>query len=95
MKISFTRKEYRALLDMVFVSHWVISAPTNNDTAPAKYEALREKIYSYAKEFQCDDFIEYDESFEKYFETAQLENEGAMNFLNEYEEYVLHNAELF
>ncbi|MCU7944723.1 MAG: hypothetical protein KZQ87_18800 [Candidatus Thiodiazotropha sp. (ex Cardiolucina cf. quadrata)] len=57
MKINFTKKEYRQLLDMVFLGGWVASPHREDNSSP--YETLSEKIYAHAKDFGFDDLIVY------------------------------------
>lgn len=86
MKINFTKKEYRQLLDLVFIGDWVTSEPLDKDTSP--YDALREKIYSYAKEMDCEHLIEYDKNTDQHFETAEFEDSGVMKKLDDYARFV-------
>ncbi len=79
MKINFTKKEYRQLLDMVYVADWMMNAhATCPEEKHEEYAALREKICSHYKEMGAEDIIEYCEELGGHFE------------LSEYDE-ILHN----
>ena len=86
MKILITKKEYRQLLDLVFLGDWVASLGCEDDGSP--YEALREKIYSYAKDYGFETLIEYDKVDNKHYETAAFEDGGAMEYIEAYDEWV-------
>ena len=86
MKILFTKKEYRQLLDLVYLGDWVASADREDDSSP--YEALREKIYSYAKEFGYGDLIVYDKQFGKHIETSSFEEQGVNALLDHYHHHI-------
>jgi hypothetical protein len=50
MKINFTKKEYRLLLDMVEIAEWVLNAHKSDPSDEIKkYSDLYQKILSYAK----------------------------------------------
>ncbi len=52
MKIHFTKKEYEALLDVMYIADWVIRAHEEDDNpAVDKYKELEQKIYALAEEF--------------------------------------------
>jgi hypothetical protein len=87
MKINFTKKEFRNLLDLVYLGNWVMTAnDTEDDEEKSKYEEITQKIYSFAKEFGCEHLIEYDSEFEEYIETAEFEDSEVSEYLEEFEE---------
>ena len=90
MKIHFTKKEYRLLLDMISIAEWVMNAYTTKDHPQSEpYEELEQKILSYAKEYGFENLIMHDERLNKYFPTGEYEDEGAArNFIEEFEEEV-------
>lgn len=88
MKIHFTKKEYRQLLELIYLGDWLASAHSETDESP--YEAIREKIYSYAKAFHCEDWIEYDKSLGRHYETAAFEGQGVMERIEQYNRGILN-----
>jgi len=75
MKINFTKKEYRSLIDALDIAHWVINAHrTGIGGEPKEYADLIQKIYSYSKEMGCEDLIEFNKSLGGYFSTREFED---------------------
>jgi hypothetical protein len=59
MKVSFTAKEYRQLLELVHLGMWAVTAYQGEDTAAAKrYFALDQRLLELATEMGCADFVE-------------------------------------
>lgn len=59
MKVSFTAKEYRQLLELVHLGMWVVTGYQGEDTAAAKrYFALDQKLMEQATELGCADLVE-------------------------------------
>jgi len=49
MKINFTKKQYRSLIDLIHLGDMVVSGIRTDDTVE-EYEELREYIYSFSKQ---------------------------------------------
>lgn len=59
MKVSFTAKEYRQLLELVHLGMWSVTAYQGEDTPAAKrYYALDQKLLEAATEMGCADLVE-------------------------------------
>ena len=90
MKIHFSKKEYRLLLDMIQIAGWVLNAHSvdkEDFKATEHYQALSQKIKAYAKEAGCEDLITFDKTLEQYFATYDYEMEGEyMEFVKAFEE---------
>lgn len=88
MKIHFTKKEYRLLLDIVSIAEWIMNS--HNEEANPKtqpYDSLEQKILSYAKDFGFENLVTYDQQFQKYYPTLEYEeSENARLFIDKYEE---------
>lgn len=79
MKIHFTKKEYRLLLDMIKMADWVLNAHSvekEEFKATEHYRAISQKIMSYAKEAGSEDRVTFDQQLERYFTTYDYEMEG-------------------
>ena len=83
MKVNFTKKEYRKLLDLVYLGDMVIDGALDGNVPP-EYNAMREKIYALAKEYACEDLIEYDKKLDIHFETVKYEESEVMDYLDSY-----------
>jgi len=59
MKVSFTAKEYRQLLELVHLGMWAVTAYQGEDTAAAKrYFALDQRLLGMATDLGCADLVE-------------------------------------
>ena len=93
MKINFTKKEYRLLLDMVEIAEWVLSAHKSKPSDEVeKYSELYQKILSRAKEMGFENLIVYDKNLEEYLATAEYEESEHMRRIEEFEDDVFWDA---
>ncbi len=94
MKINFTKREYRLLIDILEISEWVLNAHSNVEREDTKkYSELMQKLYSYAKEMGYEDLIKYDRRLDGYFATREYEENGEqMRFIEEFEEDVFWDS---
>ena len=59
MKVSFTAKEYRQLLELVHLGMWAVTGYQGEDTAAAKrYFDFDQKLLGLATEMGCADLVE-------------------------------------
>jgi hypothetical protein len=59
MKVSFTPKEYRQILELVHLGMWAVTAYQGEDTAAARrYFDLDQKLLELSTELGCADFME-------------------------------------
>ena len=59
MKVTFTAKEYRQLLELVHLGMWAVTGYQGEDTAVAKrYFAFDQKLLGLATELGCADLVE-------------------------------------
>jgi hypothetical protein len=59
MKVSFTAKEYRQLLELTHLGMWVVTGYQGEDTAAAKrYYALDQRLMQLARELGGADLVE-------------------------------------
>jgi hypothetical protein len=88
MKINFTKKEYRILLDLIHIADWILHAHDSeprNDTK--EYSDLIQKLMSHAKDMDCGDLIEFDKQLGKYFPSIKFEEESiAEKYIEEFED---------
>jgi hypothetical protein len=74
MKIQFTKKEYRLLLDMICIADWVMNChhvgPVESNT---DHTLLYQKLLSFSKSMQADDVIEYAKDTNEYYQTNEHE----------------------
>ena len=85
MKINFSKKEYRTLLEMVYLSDWILHADTaGSEEHNESHKALREKILSLFKEMQAADLIE--KCSDDYYETRIFEEYMQEEFILKYDQ---------
>lgn len=88
MKIEFTEKQYRLLLDLVFAGEMLVNGARKLEDAVKEYEELQQYIYSHAAKFGLKNLVEYDKEYKMYFETHEFEESPITGFLEEYEDDV-------
>jgi hypothetical protein len=72
---QFTKEEYRLLLDMLYISNWVMTSHKGEEDARLKpYKQVEQKIMAYAKDFGLENLVAYDKSFDEYSPTAEFDN---------------------
>jgi len=86
VNINFTDKEYRLLLDAVFIAEWVM---TVHDTGPEQdddpHQMLFQKIYSYAGEMGCAGLVDVETDTNRYYPSRRYEEDsGVFEWIEEY-----------
>jgi hypothetical protein len=87
MKIDFTKREYRTLLEILEIANWVLHAhKVEKDPRTKKYRDLEQKIFSHAKDLEFEHLIKYAAEYKQYFPTRKYEDTSpAMKFVEEFE----------
>jgi hypothetical protein len=88
MKINLTKKEYRALIDMLQIAQWIIlSYRVESSPETEKYRSLEQKLLSFAEEMGLKRLIQYDEQSGTYFPSKPFQDESpAGGYIEEYSE---------
>lgn len=88
MKINFTKKEYRDLIDLIEIADWILHAQkARQPKGTLNYVDLRRKILSFAKEMGCENLVYYDKQRDEYYETKEYEEtSGCLEYIEEYED---------
>lgn len=93
MKINFTNKEYRLLLDMVEIAEWVLNSHrTDPSDDIKKYSEIYQKVLSYAKEMGFENLITYDKNLGGYYATFEYEESEHMRYIEQFEDDVFWEA---
>lgn len=87
MKINFTKKQYRSLIDLIYLGDFMVNGIRTTDRVK-EYDELREYIYSFAKQMGQDDIIEHDKERNKYFETREFETGKVESYMEDYDNEV-------
>jgi hypothetical protein len=90
MVIEFSEKQYRTLLKAIYWAEWL----KNNDKMEEEFDEegqdisdLEQYIYSHARDFGCNDWIDPQTVEGEFLPTAELED-ITMEAILEYEDYV-------
>lgn len=87
MKIEINKDEYRALLDMLSIANWIMNAhETGSDSQHSTHEALKKKLFSYSKEMDAADIIQFSKEDNDYYETRDYEEYIVDSFVTPYED---------
>lgn len=86
MEIDFSKKEYRMLLDFMYLGDWMLdSYKTDEDPATEQYRQLQQKILSYAEKIGFGHLVEYSGDLKAYFPTRKHED-ALQEHIQEYDE---------
>lgn len=88
MKINLTKKEYRALLDLVSIAEWVMNSHrTDKDPRSPEHDQIEQKILSHARDFGFENLVTYNKKYDRYDHTREYEDsENFFPFIEEFEE---------
>jgi hypothetical protein len=91
MKINFTKKQYMALAKVVYLGDWLANAQRvggPDDPQKDEYDVIANYVYSFASEFDFEEYIEHEASDgEKYFPTRKFEEDtDVQSLIEEYDE---------
>ena len=94
MKVSLTKKQYKALLKLVMLGDWV--ANTTPDNSKGEDDEVVQLFLSLAKDFGYENYVEFDEELKKYFHTEEFENDtNVIDIISDYHEYALWEGLVF
>lgn len=88
MKINFTKKQFKTLIDLVYTGEMIINGNRIPDKVIEEYDELQQYIYSFAKEMGYEDLIEYNKEYNGYYETRKYDESGIYDFIVEYDNNV-------
>lgn len=87
MKIELTTKQYRRLLDIVYIGNWILNSARGNDRIP-DFDEVESKIFSYCKEM---DMNALTENVDGHFVPSQAFSEGGIHeAIMDYEDAVFY-----
>ncbi|TAN58542.1 hypothetical protein EPN15_00600 [Patescibacteria group bacterium] len=87
MKIEFTKEQFGSLLKSVYLGNWIANAHRTDDMIK-EYEEIEDYIFSHAKEFGFDEYVDDEKADKgKFFSTRIFEEEAGMQkLIEEYDE---------
>ena len=87
MKIELTDKEFRRLLDMVYIGNWILNSARGNDRI-TDYDDLESRIFSYCKDQGMQPLIE--SAGDAIVPSTAFENGGIHDAIADYEDSVFY-----
>jgi len=87
MNIELTDKEFRRLLDMVYIGNWILNSTRENDRI-ADYDDVESRIFSYCREKGMKSLIE--SAGGAVVPSAAFENGGIHDAIADYEDSVFY-----
>jgi hypothetical protein len=78
MKINFTKEQYETLLKAVYMANSMIDAVAD-ESEDNEFAAMEEYIFSFAKHFDSERYVAYDEKEKRYYPSERLEDDEEVN----------------
>ena len=90
-KIEFTKDQFKGLLKLVYLGNWLANAQrdgSNENPHLKEYEAIENYIFSFAKQFGLDEYVDDEEAARgKFYPTRMFEEEtDIQKLIEEYDE---------
>ncbi|WP_262174215.1 hypothetical protein [Saccharococcus sp. Marseille-Q5394] len=75
MKINFTKKQFKTLLDLAYLGEWTANSIRPDDERFADYDELFQYICLHAKDMGYDDLVPYDRELNAYYPSKEYEEQ--------------------
>ena len=92
MKINFTKKQFRTLIDLIYAGELVINGHRLRDDIDEEFDDLQQYIYSFAKQMGYEDLIEYNKKYNQYHETRKYDESRIHDFIEESEDEIFWSS---
>lgn len=90
MEVEFSKKQYEGLIELVYLGNWMVNAIRSGregDERIEKYENTAGYIFSFAKDFGLEEYVDFDEESARFFPSLELEmDEKIEQYRTEYED---------
>ncbi len=73
MMIQLNREQFRKLAKLVYIGEWIVNSHKSNEE-DYEFTDIEQYIYSFFRDFGCEDMLEYDDEHDMYFPTAELDS---------------------
>jgi hypothetical protein len=75
MQIELSKDQYQTLLKLIYCGEWVLNSyKTREDAVYKETDKFEQYIFSLAKEFNLEKWIEYDDELGKFYPTDKMED---------------------
>ncbi len=85
VQISLTKEQYKTLVEMVFLGHWM--ANSTRIKTIKKYDDMEQLVFSFTKQAGLQDCIDFDDELKMYFTIREFEETVLMPLHDEYDDY--------
>lgn len=82
MDLKLNNEQYRKLIQLIYIGEWVVNSYKENQDE-YEFTDIEQYVYSFFKQYQCEDLIEFDEESQMYFPTSEMD-ETMMNYIDDY-----------
>lgn len=95
MKINFTKQQYELLLKIVYMGNGMINSVAD-ESEENEFDDLEGYIYSFAKDFDLETYVEYDKEDKTYYPSQKLEeDEAVLDYIQRYDDNTFWDKLLF
>lgn len=84
MKINITKKEYRLLVEMLYLADWMMHSHSI-ERPYQEHEMLKNKLLSFYKEMDAEDIIEQSKQSDDYYEVNEFDEYIHEKFIDPYD----------
>jgi hypothetical protein len=72
-KVEFTSEQFLKLMKLVYLGRWMVSS--HRDETDKNFEDIEQHVYSQAKNFGHEAYVDFDSNYGKHFPSADIEDE--------------------
>lgn len=85
VQISLTKEQYKTLVEMVYLGHWMANA-TRTKTIK-KYDDMEQLVFSFTKQAGLQDCIDFDNGMKMFFTLREFEETVVLPLKEDYDDY--------
>lgn len=88
MKVNFTKEQYEVLLKAVYMGVGIVNSVDLEGSEDNEFDALEQHLLSCAKDFNLEQYADYDEEEKRYHPSQELaEDVAVVEYLHRYDDY--------
>ena len=95
MKISFSKKQYEALIKAVFLANGIVHS-ISDESGDSAFDDIEQYILSHAKDFGFEYYADYDEEAMRYIPSLKLQEDATvLDYVSRYDDYTFWDKLIF
>jgi hypothetical protein len=95
MKINFTKEQYELLLKLVYMGNGIVNSVAD-ESEENEFDDLEGYIFSFAKDFDLEKYVEFDKEDNTYYPSQELEeDEKVIDYIQRYDDNIFWDKLLF